>query len=126
MLLEAFDDIHKDNCGDENPGGVENEKSSDYDSVYEEADENPSRPENDPENSAYRRIVLIERMEKVLERDPEGDGAVKALQEQKKPMEEVLRCVRIPVVEKVGCSVKKPVREIADRGVHLQIIPRPP
>lgn len=100
------------------PRGIDRECQSEHEYVYDAAEDDAQKPEQKAEDVADRRVILVERLEDVFERDAPREKPVEALE----PIEHEIRipsaAFHVPVAYKFEDTVEKTRHEISQRKIH--------
>jgi hypothetical protein len=117
MFLSS-DDIDYKYCRNGDPDEIKTKKDDQYDEIDRTADHDPCRTKNNTQNSSYDAVILIQRLEKMPERDTNGKRLVHFFKRGNKRMCDGPRTVDIPMVEKIEKPVKKPLDNIDESKIH--------
>jgi hypothetical protein len=120
--LDGSEDIKKYEREDKDPEEIECERNRCTNEVEREADEDPERPENDPQNPAHDRVVAVERAEEIKHGNLHGKDAVEPFQKRYKNMRGVPRTVHVPVMKKLAESIEEPIDEVCRGEIHAFIV----
>ncbi len=125
ILNSVFSETRRQNCGVQTgcgkpkygrrrkkPGNINRAENEARKNINNPRDYYSSGPENDSQNSADNRVILVKRLEKMPEGDFKGQYFVQPLQKRNENMPEMPRAVYVPMMEKIEQPVEKTVDQV--------------